>query len=385
MSARALRALQLIFGALILILYGLLIWRHAGRPLEDALVLALASAGLVGVALSGVTKTPSRLTDDPLLEAAIDRVVKGVGRYLILNQDYQDNLSELNAGLSQFPSREKVKDIIVGLMNANMEMEAKVTVLSEELEASQQQIVSLRGSIQEVGKIAMLDSLTQLGNRRFFDHSLQVEIDRAHATGARLCLTIADIDRFKSVNDRFGHVVGDHLLRIFADLLSAKLRGKGLAARYGGEEFALLFPNTALEEARHIVEGVRHELETQRWVVGPKEERLGSVTASFGIAQLLPQESAESFVLRADAKLLEAKAWGRNRVIVDDMNKDSPTQSVSRAAAPFHLPPSSSARRALIEASCAYATTKPSTPLWTRSRVSQRQRAVLARARSLIR
>jgi len=336
MSARALRALQGIFGALILILYGLLIWRHAGRPLEDALVLALASAGLVGVALSGVTKTPSRLTDDPLLEAAIDRVVKGVGRYLILNQDYQDNLSELNAGLSQFPSREKVKDIIVGLMNANMEMEAKVTVLSEELEASQQQIVSLRGSIQEVGKIAMLDSLTQLGNRRFFDHSLQVEIDRARATGARLCLTIADIDRFKSVNDRFGHVVGDHLLRIFADLLSAKLRGKGLAARYGGEEFALLFPNTALEEARHIVEGVRHELETQRWVVGPKEERLGSVTASFGIAQLLPQESAESFVLRADAKLLEAKAWGRNRVIVDDMNKDSPTQSVSRAAAPFH-------------------------------------------------
>ena len=336
MSARALRALQLIFGALILILYGLLIWRHAGRPLEDALVLALASAGLVGVALSGVTKTPSRLTDDPLLEAAIDRVVKGVGRYLILNQDYQDNLSELNAGLSQFPSREKVKDIIVGLMNANMEMEAKVAVLSEELEASQKQIVSLRGSIQEVGKIAMLDSLTQLGNRRFFDHSLQVEIDRAHATGARLCLTIADIDRFKSVNDRFGHVVGDHLLRIFADLLSAKLRGKGLAARYGGEEFALLFPNTALEEARHIVEGVRHELETRRWVVGPKEERLGSVTASFGIAQLLPQESAESFVLRADAKLLEAKAWGRNRVIVDDMNKDSPTQSVSRAAAPFH-------------------------------------------------
>jgi diguanylate cyclase len=178
----------------------------------------------------------------------------------------------------------------------------------------------------EVGKIAMIDALTGLGNRRFFDQTLQKEIERARETGAGLCLAMADLDRFKTVNDRFGHLVGDHLLKLFAGVLTTNLRGPDVPARYGGEEFALLFPGASLDDALRVVEKTRRDLESKRWVVGPKEEWLGAVTASFGIARLAFDEAAESFVQRADAKLFEAKAAGRNRVVVD-----RPDQNRSRA------------------------------------------------------
>jgi len=206
-------------------------------------------------------------------------------------------------------------------------MQLKVLSMAKELEASQLQIVSLRNNVLEVGKIAMIDALTGLGNRRFFDQTLQKEIERARETGAGLCLALADLDRFKAVNDRFGHLVGDHLLKLFAGVLTVNLRGQDVPARYGGEEFALLFPGASLDEALRVVEKTRRDLESKRWVVGPKEERLGAVTASFGIARLAFDEAPESFVQRADAKLFEAKAAGRNRVAVD-----RPDQNPSRAA-----------------------------------------------------
>ena len=339
MNAQGIRWLQFAAATIILALGASLIWQCRGEPLLGALAMAMLAASLLSLGLSELALSvsaagaanPERPTGDPKIDAAIERVLRGIRQYLAINDVYRDNLNGLNEGLSQSPSREKVQDIIVKLMNSNLEMEAKVSALSKELETSQQQIVSLRTNIKEVGKIAMLDALTQLGNRRYFDHSLQTEIERAASNGTDLCLAIADIDRFKSVNDRFGHVVGDHLLRLFADLLGRSVHGKGLAARYGGEEFAVLFPNFRLEEARRVIEGIRHELESKRWVVGPKEERLGSVTASFGIAQFDPNETAESLVHRADAKLFEAKSTGRNRVVIDELTPPGPGRDSARA------------------------------------------------------
>jgi diguanylate cyclase len=230
-------------------------------------------------------------------------------------------------------TRIEIQDVLVRLINSNMDMQTKVVELSRDLEASQRQIVSLKSNVAEVGKIALIDDLTELGNRRFFKQALQDEIMRAHDTGAALCLAMCDLDRFKVVNDRFGHVVGDHLLKMFAELLKRHMRGRGPAARYGGEEFAMLFPNAGIEEAHRTVETIRRELESKRWVVGPKSERLGTVTASFGIARLAAEESHDSFVRRADAKLYEAKTNGRNRIAVDDPNAQvRPLSTVARAS-----------------------------------------------------
>ena len=345
MSPRGIVALHLVAVCLILAIGGSLVWQARAEPVIEAYALGTIGLSLLLAAISALSAggrslenaTGSSVADkaglDKEVEGVIDHLVVTIRRHLLLNHDYQNNLNGLNIGLQQLPSRGEVQDIIVKLMNKNMEMQAKVSDLSKELETSQQQIVSLRNNVTEVGKIALLDALTELGNRRFFDQTLQTEIARVKTDGGELCLAMGDLDRFKSVNDRFGHVVGDHLLRLFAGLLSQNMTGKGSAARYGGEEFALLFPATTLESAAAQVEKIRRELEAKQWVVGARKDRLGTITASFGVARYSPEESAEAFVRRADAKLFEAKSAGRNKVAVEARAPASLAQGARKALA----------------------------------------------------
>ena len=322
MSPAVSRGFRFAVGGMALGLGAILLWLAHGDPWPSVVALALTAISLA-TSLGGELETralgprnasgPAKA--DEALAPIVERVLSTLRRFVALQGGYARDLEGVKAGLAQFPSREAVQDIVVRLLNAHGEMEEKVAALTKELEASREQILALKGDIAEVGKIAMIDSLTQLGNRRFFDDTLKTEVERALAKGAPLALALADIDRFKVVNDRFGHVVGDHLLRLVAELLGRQVKGKGHAARYGGEEFALVFPGMPLEEATPRVEAIRRELEKQRWVVGAASEKLGAVTASFGVAELAPGDTPESLVKRADDKLLAAKATGRNRVL----------------------------------------------------------------------
>lgn len=344
MNQIGLRALQGLAAVVALGVAGFLVWQFRGDNSTEAYLLGLIALTVMQlgfIAISSVRTTQTDTTEKEkirsALEGEVDGILEGVvsslRRHISLNHDYQSNLTGLNQGLQQLPSRTEVQDIIIKLMNKNMEMQAKVTDLSKELEASQQQIVSLRNNVTEVGKIALIDSLTELGNRRFFDQALQTEITKARKEGRDLCLAMADLDRFKSVNDRFGHVVGDHLLRLFADLVASNLRGKGIAARYGGEEFALLFPGATIETAVSVVDKIRRDLEGKQWVVGAKKDRLGTITASFGVARFAGDETAEAFVRRADAKLFEAKSGGRNRVSSEGQRNSVGGRPVTRDSA----------------------------------------------------
>jgi diguanylate cyclase len=305
-----------------------------GMAVSGRAPLAAAPASAASADAAAAAKdNAARQESNNSIDAALDHVVSLIKGYLAAHRTYQADLAGLNKGLSEASTRIDVQQVLIRLISSNMDMQAKVVGLSKDLEASQQQIASLRRNVEEVGKIALIDELTELGNRRFFKQSLQDEIMRAHDTGAALCLAISDLDRFKAVNDRFGHVVGDHLLKLFAELLKRNMRGRGQAARYGGEEFTMLFPNAEIEEVHRIVEAIRRELESKRWVVGPKAEKLGAVTASFGIARLASDESYDSFVRRADAKLLEAKTAGRNRIAIDDPDTEvRPLSTVARAS-----------------------------------------------------
>lgn len=124
----------------------------------------------------------------------------------------------------------------------------------------------------------------------------------------RLSLIFIDIDHFKKINDTYGHNVGDQVLLVFAQVLSANTRTHDLLARWGGEEFVLACPNTALENAIGLAEKLRRCVEENDW---PKALQ---VTASFGVAQIQPQESPTEFIARADKALYVAKAQGRNCV-----------------------------------------------------------------------
>jgi len=163
---------------------------------------------------------------------------------------------------------------------------------------------------------AVTDSLTGLANRRRFMEEMGEEVRRADRFGTPLAVVLADLDDFKSINDRFGHQAGDDVLRAFASVLRDRLREIDLPARLGGEEFAILLRQTDLTGGAALAEQLRSRLATLR-LAAPGGAVL-RVTASFGVAAYPRARSEDELLSTADAALYRAKALGKNRVVEAD-------------------------------------------------------------------
>jgi len=165
---------------------------------------------------------------------------------------------------------------------------------------------------EEIYRLTITDGLTQIANKRHFADFLEREIARASRHGRPLSLVIMDLDHFKNINDQYGHLAGDRMLKGIAAILTSQVRRDELLARYGGEEFAVVLPETTLRAAEIFCERVRAEIEKTEldWDGAPLR-----ITVSIGIASLTPEDSVQSLVARADAHLYEAKQQGRNRVV----------------------------------------------------------------------
>ncbi|MFN0064503.1 MAG: diguanylate cyclase [Myxococcaceae bacterium] len=165
---------------------------------------------------------------------------------------------------------------------------------------------------EEVYRLTTVDGLTQVANRRFFEEALEREVSRSRRYGRDVSLIMLDIDRFKDVNDRFGHLAGDQVLRSIAQLMRTSVRREDTLARYGGEEFALLLPEVGMAAALQVAEKLRQRVVAQTFVFG---RRKLNVTVSLGVAALGQSTSDASSLLRsADEKLYAAKSAGRNQV-----------------------------------------------------------------------
>ena len=172
----------------------------------------------------------------------------------------------------------------------------------------------LRASVTQTIEMAVTDGLTGLHNRRYLDSHLQTLFDRAMARRRPLSVLITDIDRFKSVNDRFGHDAGDAVLREFAQRLRGNVRGIDLACRYGGEEFVVVMPDTDGAVAARVAERVRQHIAQTPFAIG--EGTSIEVTASVGVATLRHAgDDVAALMKRADLGLYEAKQSGRNKVV----------------------------------------------------------------------
>lgn len=157
------------------------------------------------------------------------------------------------------------------------------------------------------------DSLTGLLNHTNLLQAIETEAARADRLDAPMCLAMIDLDRFKSVNDTYGHLTGDHVLMSLARLLRDRLRRTDVVGRYGGEEFAVVLAGTSLDQARELMDGLRQSFGA---LVHRSPETSFQLTFSCGIAAYHSGETVTSLVERADEALFAAKGGGRNRVLV---------------------------------------------------------------------
>lgn len=160
---------------------------------------------------------------------------------------------------------------------------------------------------------ALIDSLTGLGNRRAFDSELDRRINDFHRHRFPFCVALFDIDHFKSINDRWGHAVGDEVIKGVAEAISARGRKSDHFSRYGGEEFSMVMPMTPIDGAKLAVR--RCIIRTR---LAKASEHDLSVTTSCGLTEVAESDTVASVVERADAALYEAKRRGRNRLVVAD-------------------------------------------------------------------
>ena len=260
-----------------------------------------------------VKATPATATEREV-HNEVAKIISLLGSQMEASASFSAALSKAKEQLPDSLKPEQVRMVVSYLMIENENMRKRTLDLQSNLEQSQRQIERLKSNLAAAEAQGLSDPLTGLRNRRSFDITLAAEIASAKGSSKPLSLVMADIDHFKSINDRYGHPAGDDVLKWFARILSNNMKGRDTVARYGGEEFAIIMPQTTLENAATLAGQIKTQLETQLWRKPGAPNTMLRVTASFGVAQLTDGEGTSGLISRADAKLYESKSSGRNRV-----------------------------------------------------------------------
>lgn len=191
------------------------------------------------------------------------------------------------------------------------EVAARLQGLAERVASMEQEAQGYREHLEVQRQKALIDPLTGLPNRAAWSERLESEVNTWHQQGNSLSLAMLDLDHFKRINDSYGHLAGDKVLKIIANVLGKRLRPTDFIARFGGEEFVLLMPDSALGDALQLGERLRAAIEACPFHF--KGERV-TITMSIGMAQFQPGERSDLTLKRADEALYRAKAAGRNQV-----------------------------------------------------------------------
>ncbi|WP_083567133.1 GGDEF domain-containing protein [Hyphomicrobium sp. CS1GBMeth3] len=287
-------------------------------------LIAFAAIGILALGVTGMARLiPDLAATGPSaaivragrnLEQELARVLGLIRAHIATNDSYAKSLANAQARLSGLSEAEQVRVIVSLLVAENERMRRDSEQLKLSLEDSHSQILTLRSSLNHVQQVVLKDPLTGTGNRRQFDATMGRAIQESDERSQPLSLIMCDIDHFKRVNDAFGHQIGDELIKMFARVIEQNLREADTVIRYGGEEFAIILPMTDQTVAISIAERIRLQFESKRLTIRETSQKIGQLTASFGVAEYRSGDTGEDLVQRADAKLYDAKSRGRNRV-----------------------------------------------------------------------
>ena len=273
--------------------------------------------------------TTRSLHEKYVADLDVDRVQRlGDDLRRVLN-DVSDSTSVVNAEAGMFGrnlerseqrldsptvTRQEFEGIVETTAAETQQMRMTVDKVRTRLSASQEEIDSLRQELARVREESMADGLTGLLNRKGLDACLEKLLESAGGRPDTFAVVMLDIDHFKRINDGYGHLFGDRVIRAVGTALKAGVKGKDHVARYGGEEFSIVLPETPLAGAWAVAEGVRRLVAASRIRRLNNDEVVGNITVSAGVALHRSGETLQSVLARADAALYRAKENGRNRV-----------------------------------------------------------------------
>jgi diguanylate cyclase len=228
------------------------------------------------------------------------------------NQDtdkYIENISR------DFGGNEDVKNVFKELIDATAKLRASGENISHKLEESTREINHLRKDLQQVTVEAQRDFLTGVYNRKSFGRLIDEQMLIAKENNTELCLLMIDVDHFKQFNDKFGHLLGDEVLKIVARTLTDTIKGRDVVARFGGEEFVVFLPETPIEGGVKVAEMIRTSIAGKALKRRDTNETFGSITVSLGVSRFRPEsDTLLTLIKRADDALYSSKHNGRNRV-----------------------------------------------------------------------
>ncbi|MDX1451860.1 MAG: GGDEF domain-containing protein [Oleiphilaceae bacterium] len=240
---------------------------------------------------------------------------------------YSHNLHQFSTQMDAANDADEIRSLIRHLIEETHKREEATRQMQDSLATMADEMKQLRAEIARLNSEATTDSLTKVNNRRAFDMEIENLISASKMENRPLCMLLLDIDHFKQFNDKFGHMIGDKVLRFVATLLKKNVKGSDMVARFGGEEFAILLPETDYTGAISVAENIRDKLAKQTLSDSAEKMQLGTITVSIGAACYQYGELAEELIHRADTCMYEAKRQGRNRVIGEQQLSQNDTGS----------------------------------------------------------
>jgi diguanylate cyclase len=235
---------------------------------------------------------------------AIKQSVDSATELDYLKTEVSNRIDQIVAAMDHHQSSEEVRD---------QSLSEQLDTLVERVKNMEQESVNAEEKIEEQRQLALRDVLTQLPNRAGYEQRLAQEFERWQRYGRPLTLVVCDIDHFKKVNDTYGHLAGDKVLRIIAKTLAKRLRKTDYIARFGGEEFVILLPETSEQNGFDVVNTVREAIASCPFHF---KEKPVSITLSFGVTEFREGDQPEAVFGRADKALYQAKDEGRNCCIL---------------------------------------------------------------------